>query len=105
MKSKYSRPPVPNNGKKSQPSPTKNFVASPWDDQPDLLDEPEMPELEIDWNEIPDHDEFSNNIREPRNSFHFLSDYWLNSTNENSEQCQLDGVEGALSYADVIQEN
>lgn len=105
MKSQNLRPSVPHNGKLSQPSITKQVSLSSWDDQPYLSDEPDLPEQEINWDEIPNREESSSNIREPRDSFNFLADYWLNATNENSERCQLDGFECTLSYTDVLQEH
>lgn len=57
MKSKNSRPPVPHNGKKNQSSLSKKLIASSWDDQPDLSDEPELPPLDVNEEDIPDADE------------------------------------------------
>ena len=58
MKSQNLRPSVPHNGKLSQPSLVKQVSLSSWDDQPDLSDEPDLPEQEINWDEIPDRSEY-----------------------------------------------
>jgi hypothetical protein len=57
MKTQNSRPRVPHNGKKNQSSLSKKLIASSWDDQPDLSDEPELPPLDVNEEDIPDADE------------------------------------------------
>lgn len=74
MKTQKPRAPIPHNGKYSTSLFAEQVIAFSWGDQPDLSDEPDLPELEINWDEIPKRSDEPTPILE--NAISFLVEYW-----------------------------
>lgn len=78
MKTQNSRAPIPYNGKHIQNAFAHQVVISSWHDQPDLSDEPGLPELEVDWDEIPEKNDDLNlsYAFSIEHAIIFLLEYW-----------------------------